>query len=582
MFAQLTRAMKLRPSPGRHDHPPPLHAAVGETGLAPETLLLCVSLFWAVLSNRTFFGQALAGRSIGDPSAWGFGLALGIVLVALNFLLLALLSSRHTLKPVVALLAVLTAFSSHFIQQFGVYLHPSMLRNALRTDVKEAQELFAWGLIPHLLLHAGLPLLLLWKVPLQQRPFWRALRVRLAWMVAALLVAVGALLAIFQPFSSLMRNHKEMRYLITPSNVLWSLGAVVAQDTRGAVGPRQAIGLDAQPGPGWAIQTRPKVLILVVGETARAANWGLNGYSRQTTPELAQLPVIRFAETISCGTNTEVSLPCMFAPVGRRDYNEERIRRSDSLLHVLARAGVAVHWRDNQSGCKGVCDGLPNDSVESLKLPQLCDGGRCLDEGLLHGLEERLLQARGTQLLVLHQLGNHGPSYFRRYPEAFRKFLPACEQDDLRQCSREEIVNAYDNALLYTDHVLARAIRTLQAHAAEVDSALLYVSDHGESLGEGNLFLHGIPYAIAPDVQTRVPMLMWISEGFARTRSLDTACLKRRAEQPARHDHLFHTLLTLTDVMTRLYEPDWDLTRGCLPAAAALRPAVSAPPSPGS
>jgi lipid A ethanolaminephosphotransferase len=241
-----------------------------------------------------------------------------------------------------------------------------------------------------------------------------------------------------------------------------------------------------------------------------------------------------------------------------------------------------VHWRDNQSGCKRVCDGLPNDSVESLKLPQLCDGGRCLDEGLLHGLEERLLQARGTQLLVLHQLGNHGPSYFRRYPEAFRKFLPACEQDDLRQCSREEIVNAYDNALLYTDHVLARAIRTLQAHAAEVDSALLYVSDHGESLGEGNLFLHGIPYAIAPDVQTRVPMLMWISEGFARTRSLDTACLKRRAEQPARHDHLFHTLLTLTDVMTRLYEPDWDLTRGCLPAAAALRPAVSAPPSPGS
>lgn len=553
-----------------------------ESGPGPEILLLCVGLFWTALSNRPFFAQAMAGRSLNHLPDWGFGLALGLMLLALNFLLLALVSYRFTLKPALALLIVVTAFASHFTQQYGVYLDPSMLRNVLRSDVKEARELFDWGLLPHLLLHVGLPLLLLWKVPLRRRPFWRALRVRLAWVAAALLVAVGALLAIFQPFSSLMRNHKELRYLITPANVVWSLGAVMAQDAKGAVGPRQAIGLDAAAGPSWAAPGRPRVVILVVGETARAANWGLNGYSRQTTPELAQLPVIRFAETTACGTNTEVSLPCMFAPVGRRDYNEERIRRSESLLHVLARAGVAVHWRDNQSGCKGVCDGLPNDSVESLKLPQLCDSGRCLDEGLLHGLEERLRQARGTQLLVLHQLGNHGPSYFRRYPQAFRKFLPACESDDLRQCSREEIVNAYDNALLYTDHVLARAIRTLQAHAADVDSALLYVSDHGESLGEGNLFLHGIPYAIAPDVQTRVPMLMWFSEGFARTRSLDTACLKRRAEQPARHDHLFHTLLTLTDVMTRLYEPDWDLTRGCLPDAASLRPAAPALPASGS
>jgi len=306
--------------------------------------------------------------------------------------------------------------------------------------------------------------------------------------------------------------------------------------------------------------------VLVVGETARAANWGLSGYARQTTPELAQLPVINFAAVDACGTNTETSLPCMFAPVGRRDYDESRIRGSESLLHVASRAGVAVHWRDNQSGCKGVCDGLSQDEVVSLNPAGLCADGHCLDEGLLSGLDERLAAAAarpGTQLLVLHTLGNHGPSYFRRYPAAFKRFQPACENDDLRQCSRQEVVNAYDNALLYTDHVLASLIARLQAASDRVDSALVYVSDHGESLGENNLYLHGMPYAIAPDVQTRVPMVMWLSAGLPRAVGLDAACLQRRAAQPAAHDHLFHTVLGLLGVHTALYEPAFDLTSGC-------------------
>jgi lipid A ethanolaminephosphotransferase len=163
----------------------------------------------------------------------------------------------------------------------------------------------------------------------------------------------------------------------------------------------------------------------------------------------------------------------------------------------------------------------------------------------------------------MHQLGNHGPSYFRRYPPAFKRFTPACEHDDLRKCSTDEIVNAYDNALLYTDHVLARLIQQLQAAQAQVDSVVLYVSDHGESLGENNLFLHGLPYAIAPDLQKHVPMVLWFSAGAAAATGVDTACLQRRAAQPAAHDHLFHTLLGLTDVKTALYEKDWDLARDC-------------------
>jgi lipid A ethanolaminephosphotransferase len=534
-----------------------------------EQVLLVAAIFFALAANRPFLGAALHGHERSEPSTWGFALAVVVLVAAGHFVLMALVANRWTLKPLLTLLIVATAFATYFMARYGIYFDTSMMRNVLRTDVGEARELLSPALLPHLLLYAVLPLLLLWRVRVVNRPLLRAALVRLAAIAVALAACVAALLAVFQPLASLVRNHREVRHLVTPINLVSSLARVLVSETRGAAKPRQAIGLDAKPGPLWATRTKPMLLVLVVGETARAANWGLSGYARQTTPQLSKLPVINFSDVASCGTNTEVSLPCMFAPVGRRDYDEGRIRDSESLLHVLARAGVAVHWRDNQSGCKGVCDGLPNDSVQALNAPGLCTEGRCLDEGLLYGLDRRLQQAKGTQLLVLHQLGNHGPSYFRRYPPQFARFTPACENDDLQFCTREQIVNAYDNALLYTDHLLAQLISQLQARADSVDTALLYVSDHGESLGENRLFLHGMPYAIAPDVQTRVPMVLWASDGFARAAGLDWGCLRQHAGDAISHDHLFHTLLGLLDVRTSLYEPRWDVSAACRRDTAA-------------
>ena len=536
-----------------------------------ECTVLMASLFWTLASNHRFFAGALQGRPAGDPSTWGFALALTVTLVCGHAALLLMLVNRWTVKPLLGVLIVATAFATHFVERLGVYLDPSMLRNVLHTNPAEARELFTWALVPHLMLYAGLPLVLLNRVRIVRRPPWRAVLVRALLLAALVIAAVGATLSVYQPLSSLMREHKELRYLITPGNWVWSLASVVAKDARGAARPRQPIGLDAAPGPSWAKQERARLVVLVIGETARAANWGLNGYARQTTPQLARLPAVNFGVVQSCGTNTEVSLPCMFAPVGRRDYDGDRIRGSESLLHVVARAGAGVQWRDNQSGCKGVCDGLPTESVASLNPPGVCQDGHCLDEGLLLGLDQRLQTARGTQLLVLHMLGNHGPSYFRRYPPAFAQFKPACMEDDLQKCSREEIVNAYDNALLYTDHVLATLIARLQAHAGQVDTAMLYVSDHGESLGENGLFLHGVPHAVAPAEQKQVPMVMWFSEGFGQRAGLNVSCLRARAAQPARHDHLFHTVLGLMDVSTSLYEPAWDLTADCRAQAASAR-----------
>jgi lipid A ethanolaminephosphotransferase len=563
--AQLQRGFRLA-GRNRHmsfddTHPFRVRATV-------EELLLAAALFWLLSGNQLFLGGALQGRSLQDPSAWGLGLALALMVVALHLLLVGLLATRHTVKPLVAVLTLVTASTAWFMSAYGVVIDPAMLRNVLHTDTAEAKELLGPPLALHLLIYAGLPLLLLWRVQIEPRPWRRALAARSALLLTSAAVLVGALLAVYQPLSSLMRNHRDLRYRVTPVSALWSTGVALAADARGAARPREAIGTDAHAGPSWAARNKPMVVVVVVGETARAANWGLNGYARDTTPRLRTLPVVNFGAVGACGTSTEVSLPCMFAPVGRRDIDEAKIRGQQSLLHVLARAGVAVHWRDNQSGCKGVCEGLPTEQVDARMAPGLCDGDHCLDEGLVLDFDERLSRAQGTQVWVLHMLGNHGPAYHRRHPPAFSRFQPECRSDDLRQCPVEQIVNAYDNALLYTDHVLARAVERLAAHADRVDSAFVYVSDHGESLGEMGLFLHGVPYAIAPAVQREVPMVMWASPGFERAAGLQAGCLTPTLQRQAaaggvRHDHLFHTLLGLLDVHTSLHESAFDLSTPC-------------------
>jgi lipid A ethanolaminephosphotransferase len=536
--------------------------------VSAEALILAGAAFVTLGLNRPFLLTALQSRDWSHGSAWGLAAALLLMLLALNTVIIASLAVGRWAKAVLGMLLVTSALVMHYMQTYHVVIDAAIVRSTLRTHLAEAQELLSWSLAADLLLYAALPIWLLRSVTVARRPWRPALLRRAALIGSALLVLVGSMAMVFQPLSALMRNERTLRYQITPANALWSLGSVLVADARGAAQPRVPIGLDAALGPSHR-SGKPRLLVLVVGETARAANWGLNGYARDTTPQLAQRGVLNFAHVTSCGTDTESSLPCMFAPIGRRNYDEARIRGSESLLHVLTRAGVSVHWRDNQSGCKGVCEGLSNDWVNTTLAPGLCQGGRCWDEGLLRGLEERIQSLHGTQVLVLHMLGNHGPSYFRRYPAAFERFKPACRQDDLGQCAQPDIVNAYDNALLYTDHVLATVIDTLRAHAHAVDVAMVYVSDHGESLGELNLFLHGMPYALAPREQTQVPMVWWMSPGYAARAGVDAACLKQQAAANVSHDNLFHSLLGLLDVHTALYEPELDITAPCREASTS-------------
>ncbi|QNN76868.1 phosphoethanolamine transferase [Pseudoxanthomonas mexicana] len=523
--------------------------------LSSEAMILWASVYFTLASNAMFWKAAVPSPI---QIRWVFSLA--VLITAVNGFLLALLLWPRLWRATLMVLIVLAAMAGHYMSAYGIYIDADMVRNVIKTDWREAHDLLGWDLlIP--LVTAAPAILLVSRIELTRRPWARALLARVGLLVAmALLGALGAATSL-QALSSFLRNQREVRYLVTPANVVVSLAKVISEEPPGKARVQLPIGEDAVQRPAAGTR-KPRLLVLVVGETARAANWGLSGYTRQTTPALAKRNVVNYPHVSACGSSTEVSLPCMFSPYGRKDYNEKAIRGHQSVLHVLQRAGVRVLWRDNQSGCKGVCSGLEIQDLHARTDADVCEGNRCYDQILVKDLAQQARTHRGDQVIVLHMLGNHGPTYAERYPRQFARFTPECTTSDLGRCEREQIVNAYDNALLYTDHVLGNTIDAL-AQMSDYDTAMIYVSDHGESLGENGLFLHGMPYAIAPKEQLQVPMVAWFSHGWQQHTRLDLHCVRQNASAAYSHDNLFHTLLGLTDVRTALYQPDQDLYRSC-------------------
>lgn len=543
-------------------------------GWRPSSLILLVSAWLALAGNLPLWRTIWSLPELAGWRGTLFAAGMAVWIVAALTLLLSLLAWKGVLKPALLLLLLTAASSSYFMQQYGVVIDATMLANVANTDVREVRDLMSWSLLLSIGLIALLPGWWLLRQSVAVRRFGpQALR-NLVGAVVALLVLLGVTLLAFQDLASLMRNHKQVRYLVNPLNTLYAVGKLALDHGSKASRGLEAIGLDARLGPTYATGQRTPLVVLVVGETARAANFSLDGYARQTNPRLEALLAEGLGLTYynavqSCGTNTQVSLPCMFSHLGKAAFESTR-QPYENLLDVLQRAGLAVLWIDNQAGCKGLCDRVDHVNTFDLTTPGLCSADECFDEILLADLDQRIAaldpvrRARGV-VLVLHQMGSHGPAYYKRVPPAFKRFLPECRSNVLQDCARQELVNSYDNTLLYTDHVLAGLVRWLdgQASRGTRDTAMVYVSDHGESLGENNLYLHGLPYALAPDTQTQVPMLSWISEPMAQRLNLRRQCLREHAATPLSHDNLFHAMLGLLDVQTALYRQQLDWFAAC-------------------
>ncbi len=518
-------------------------------------VIFIIALFFILFDNFSFYHNVL---KVYPPTAKNMGFLLSLIVVLLNgiIILLTLFSSRYLFKPVVMTLLILSSLAAYFMDSYGVVIDHHMIDNILRTDLAESRDLINGKLLLYLLVLGILPACWVYRVKIPYRSFLAELAASVRVIVIALIITAVVVFPFTQFYASFIREHKPLRYFTNPTFYIYS---VIKHFKKQAKSDQkiqlQVIGADAK-----SLDPDRELIVFVVGETVRADHFSLNGYDKPTNPYLAKENILSFRQFYSCGTSTAESVPCMFSLLGKNDFSKSKARRMENVLDVMQHAGVNVLWRDNNSDSKDVALRI---EYQNYKIPEnnpVCDD-ECRDEGMLVGLDDYIKQhPTGDIVIVLHQMGNHGPAYYKRYPKSFEKFTPVCQTNQLENCSNEEISNAYDNALLYTDYFLAKVIAFLKSHDKQFETAMFYVSDHGESLGENGVYLHGLPYMMAPEAQIHVAAVLWLGERFEL--SIDDLAEKR--DQPLSHDNIFHTLLGLLEIKTAVYRPELDILGGKL------------------
>jgi lipid A ethanolaminephosphotransferase len=524
--------------------------AVAAGGVRSTWIALALATFLAGVGNLPLWRALATG-----PSAvgWPAIAAAALVLLAGFDLLLQALAWPFVLKPVGVVLLLLSAVTCQAMLDHGVLFDADMVRNVLQTDRAEAREFVTGRSVFFVGALGVLPAMLLLFTRIRYRPLRRELRLRALVVLGSLLAALAAFWPAYGALSLAMRADGRLRLLINPVAPLVAL--MDYERGGGDEQPRvlEPLAADARREP---VGKGRLVFVLVLGETATASHFSLNGYERDTNPELRARDVLNFPRVTSCGTSTAESLPCLFSGLGLANYTHERATGRENLLDVLQRTGVAVAWLDNNSGSKGVGARAPTRTVDGARPDPEDDPW---DQALVDALPAVLDGQPGDLFVVLHQKGSHGPAYFKRTPPEWKRWQPECSRPDLQNCPREEIVNAYDNTILYTDHILAELIDLLATRAGDAQFALLYVSDHGESLGENGVYLHGFPRWLAPEEQVHVPMVFWATPGFYAARGLQPAALRAAAGREYSHDNLFHSVLGAFGVKTAAYDAALDI-----------------------
>jgi lipid A ethanolaminephosphotransferase len=523
--------------------------------LTQYQLILITALFLALFTNISFFKNVIEIYPINIANI-AFLLSLFVVLVSVIVLILTLLSSKYSTKPLIITFLIVSALTNYFMNSYHIVIDDSMIRNSIETDLSESMDLLSFELIGYLLFLGILPSIVVYKLPLKFAPFKKELLLKLKVILITIILIVLLLLVFSKFYTSFFREHKSLRYYTNPTYPIYSSVKFIVDTLKNSKKELKIIGTDATIKKIEG--TRNRLVIMVVGEAARADRFSLNGYERETNPLLKKAEIINFSNISSCGTSTAISVPCMFSIYNRENYSDDKAKTTQNVLDVLDHTGkVAVLWRDNNSDSKGVALRVSYEDYKSSERNTISDI-EPRDEGMLVGLEEYVRANEGKNILiVLHQMGNHGPAYYKRYPKNFEKFIPVCTTNQLENCSQEEISNAYDNAILYTDYFLSKVIDFLKVYEQSHKTAMIYMSDHGESLGENGLYLHGLPYFMAPETQTRVASIMWF--GGEITKDIDPKNVSSYSNNEFSHDNLFHTLLGIFEVNSSVYDKEMDI-----------------------
>ncbi len=524
-------------------------------------LILLSAVLFASFYNFSFFKNVLNTYSM-EGMNFVYICSITILLVSFLVLLFTLLSSKYTTKPILIIAFLVSSFTAYFMDTYHVVIDDSMIRNSMQTNLSESSDLFSLKLVIYVVLLGLLPSYLIYKTKIDYKSFKNEVFSKIKTIILSLILIIIIVFSFSKFYTSFFREHKPLRYHVNPIYWIYSIGKYI--NTTFNSGPIivKTIGDDAKIKEEVKHDEveKTELIIMVVGEAARANRFSLNGYEKETNPLLKKEEITNFSNMYSCGTSTAESVPCMFSIFDKADYDYKKGISTENVLDVLKHTKyVNVLWRDNNSDSKGNALRVDFEDFRTSKTNTICEeDGECRDEGMLVGLDEYIKKHKGEDILiVLHQMGNHGPAYYKRYPKEFEKFTPICKSNQLEECTQEEVSNAYDNAILYTDYFLSKVINFLKPYSNDYETAMVYMSDHGESLGENGIYLHGLPYFMAPDEQKHIGALMWFDGDIKN--EIDTVKLNTYKNNSFSQDNLFHTLLGLFEVETQVYKKEMDI-----------------------
>jgi lipid A ethanolaminephosphotransferase len=528
--------------------------------LGAPLLIAAVAVFIVAADNGPFWRGALRATQSDEHRLAILTTLSALVLVPL-VVVLSLSLGTKLLRVVAAVLLLVAASCGYFMTQYGVIIDQSMIRNAVETTALEATPLLGGAYFLHVALYGVLPAIVVFAVPLARLRWRTEILARFGTAVVAVLFLTTTMYVNYAAAVFFGRENDDLRLQINPAYPLWAAATFGMSPDKEAPQVRRPLDVRLAAAP---VHRKPALVVLVMGETARADRFSFNGYERDTNRYTRKRDVVNFPSVVSCGTSTAESVPCIFSGLGQAKFSHAAAMKSESIVGAMQRLGIDTFWRDNSTGCKDVCDEQHFEQRAEWTHADLCDATGCFDELLLEDFDALLADRTRDHLIVLHQRGSHGPAYNTDVPQWAKEYFPECDLPNLRNCDRAAINNSYDNTILYTDYFLSRVIDELGKHSADFDTAMLYVSDHGESLGENGLYLHGLPYAMAPREQTQVPMLFWASPGFYTERAhVDPHCFRESALHDTSHDAIFHTLLPIFGLESPLYDQRLDLLAAC-------------------
>ena len=489
-----------------------------------------------------------------------------IILYSISYALLisafSILIFKKSYKFILSFVILANSVVFHFMITYGIAFDANMLINATETNYNEAIEFINLKFILFIIFLGILPAIFVYKrINIEFPHYWKnKIILSIAPLLLIFLITLPCHLS--ERTLDFVRENQRITSYIIPINYIEASIEFCFLKIKSYINSLNLISISDDATieeKNYNKNDKKNLIVFVMGESARAKNFSLNGYKRNTNEFLNNYKddIISFKNFESCGTFTALSLTCTFSHLPRKEFDYAKSFKYESLIDIFDKVGFDVSWRSNNGKCKGICDRVKHSLVKSF-------GNNVYDDLLLKAFDMDLNRlTEKNNLIILHGRGSHGPLYYKRYPKEFEIYKPACN-DELDKCSVEEIVNAYDNSIYYTSYILKEIIDRLTKLDDKYNTMLIFMSDHGQSLGENGIFMHSAPFDTAPIDQKNPAFFIWLNDNFANTFNINKQCLISKINSNLSQDNIFHSMLGLFKIHSKYYNKNLDIFSDCL------------------